>query len=127
MRRSLLVVDVFFGDREIDVAAGRDFDLETINVAGRFDRLRGVDQLVARMDRIFDDQCLGARIDVVHGVSFLRDDGVRGDENAVVGVERANLVGMRILVGGDAGAEIDAVADEAFVGFLIVSTSASPA
>ena len=66
-------------------------------------------------DRVFENEGFLAGIDVADGICLLLHAGGAGGQNAVADVDLADVVIAGIGIGGDAGAEVNPVADEAFI------------
>lgn len=64
---------------------------------------------------MFDDERFGARVHVLDGVGLGFFGARLGGKDAAIGPDLTNLALFAVEVGGDAGAEIDAVGDEPFV------------
>ena len=113
--RCLGIVNMLLGHREIQGAIGGEFHLKAINIASGFDGLCRVDESILSSDGMLDDQGFRARIDVVDGIRFPLYLRRFGGQDTIVCVQFAHGILTRVQIGRNTGAEVDAIADEAFV------------
>ena len=115
--RGGLFVDALFIDHELLRGAGGKRQFEAVVGGGLFLRFL-TEQRVIGTQRVLEDQSLGLLIHVAHGVGARFLGGVFGVHDAAAGVDFAHDGGLAAEGFGDARAQIDGVADEAFVAGL---------